>query len=57
MRMCWSQWLLLAVVIALGSLTLLSGCGKRGKLYLPQEQVSDAPQTEQTDDKKPKKAP
>ncbi|MGD8484678.1 MAG: lipoprotein [Thioalkalispiraceae bacterium] len=37
MRLCASQWLLLAVVIVLGLSSLLSGCGKKGPLYLPDQ--------------------
>ena len=43
MRLCAPQWLLIAVVILLGLSSMLSGCGKKGPLYVP-----DSPATEQT---------
>ncbi|UCE88890.1 MAG: lipoprotein [Pseudomonadota bacterium] len=35
MRPCWANWLLLAVVLVLGTSTMLGACGKKGPLYLP----------------------
>lgn len=35
MRICPSQWLFVVVVILLGTASMLSGCGKKGPLYLP----------------------
>ncbi len=37
MRMCWAQWLLLAAVLVLGTGSLLSACGQKGPLYLPDQ--------------------
>jgi predicted small lipoprotein YifL len=37
MRICWSSWLMVAVVVALGSASLLASCGQKGDLYLPEE--------------------
>ncbi len=37
MRPCWAQILLALVVVTLGSLSLLSACGQKGPLYLPDE--------------------
>ena len=36
---CWSQWLLIAVILAFSIMTLLSlsACGIKGPLYLPTE--------------------
>ena len=34
---CWSQWLLIAVIFAFSLMTLLTGCGIKGPLYLPEE--------------------
>ena len=42
MRLCASQWLLIAVVILLGLSSMLSGCGKKGSLYLPEEPARQA---------------
>lgn len=42
MRLCASQWLLIAVVILLGVSSMLSGCGKKGPLYLPDEPARQA---------------
>lgn len=42
MRFCWSQSLFLLLVIILGISSILSGCGKKGPLYLPEpEQLSE----------------
>ena len=32
---CWSRYLLLAVVVALGTGQLLAACGQKGNLFLP----------------------
>ena len=37
MRLCASQWLMIVVVILLGISSMLSGCGKKGPLYLPEK--------------------
>jgi len=34
MRFCWPQWIFIALVIILGFGSMLSGCGKKGPLYL-----------------------
>lgn len=57
MRMCWTQWLLLATVILLGTMSLLAGCGKKGKLYLPEEPPAAQNEQPEQDTKKPKKTP
>ena len=38
--MCKANWLLLVVVAVLAISSLLSGCGKTGDLYLPEETPS-----------------
>lgn len=38
MRLCWSQTALFIVIAVLGVLSMLSGCGAKGALYLPSEQ-------------------
>lgn len=42
MRMCWSNLLMIAVVAALGSLSLLASCGQKGDLYLPEREAASA---------------
>jgi len=43
MRFCWAQYLFWAVITALGIISMLSGCGAKGELYLPPEQQQTAP--------------
>ena len=47
MRFCWAQYSLWAVVIVLGMLSILAGCGAKGDLFLPPEEppVQSAPET------------
>lgn len=47
MRTCWAQYLLLTIVATLAAGTLLTGCGSKGPLYLPQP----AEQAEQAEDR------
>lgn len=35
MKLCWAQYALWATIIALGTVTLLNGCGAKGDLYHP----------------------
>jgi len=35
MKFCWPRILFTAMVIALGTMSLLSACGQKGDLYLP----------------------
>jgi len=35
MRLCWPQMVLLVLVVIIGLSGMLSGCGKKGPLYLP----------------------
>jgi predicted small lipoprotein YifL len=46
-RICWGNWIFLFMVVGLFSVTMLSGCGNTGELYLP-----DTDTTETTKDKK-----
>jgi len=32
---CWTQWLLIAVIFMFFLMTLLTGCGIKGPIYLP----------------------
>lgn len=43
MRICWAQYLFWAVIAVLGIVSMLSGCGAKGDLYLPPEQKQAAP--------------
>jgi len=38
MNTCWAKYALLIVVMVLGSLSMLSACGKKGNLTLPDAQ-------------------
>lgn len=38
MRFCWSNLLLITVVVILGTASMLSSCGQRGDLYLPDDE-------------------
>ncbi len=42
MRPCPATVVFLLVVILLGTMSLLSACGKKGPLYLPDEQAASA---------------
>lgn len=33
---CWSRYLLWSVIVLLGASILLSACGQKGDLYLPE---------------------
>lgn len=33
---CWARWLFIAMVAVLGVLSMLSACGQKGALYLPE---------------------
>jgi predicted small lipoprotein YifL len=37
MRLCWAQYLLWLVISIFGTGALLSSCGQKGDLYLPEE--------------------
>ncbi len=32
---CWARYLFIAVVVLLGTLSMMSACGRKGPLYLP----------------------
>ena len=38
MKLCWANYLLIIVIAVLGFGSMLSACGKKGPLYLPEEQ-------------------
>lgn len=37
MRICWPQGVMILLVIFLGISSMLSGCGKKGPLYVPND--------------------
>ena len=39
MRICWPQATMILVVVILGVSSMLSGCGKKGPLYIPKDAV------------------
>lgn len=39
---CWARSLFIAVVVALGILSMLGACGQKGPLYLPEEAPAKA---------------
>lgn len=40
MRICWPQLTMILVVVILGVSSMLSGCGKKGPLYVPEDKPS-----------------
>ena len=44
MRICWAQYTLWAVIAVLGVVSMLSGCGSKGDLFLPAPE--QAPETQ-----------
>lgn len=40
---CWARYLLILVVVALGALSMIGACGRKGPLYLPEEPAKKAP--------------
>ncbi|HEA26768.1 MAG TPA: hypothetical protein ENH92_06550 [Ectothiorhodospiraceae bacterium] len=47
MRICWAQYTLWAVIALLGVLSMLSGCGSKGDLYLSAPNQAQQPIEEQ----------
>jgi len=37
MRICWPQATMILLVVFLGVSSMLSGCGKKGPLYIPKD--------------------
>ncbi len=37
MKFCWANTLFILVIITLGTLSVLSACGQKGDLYLPEK--------------------
>jgi len=38
MKFCWANTIMMLVIIALGTLSMLSACGQKGDLYLPEKE-------------------
>ena len=38
--LCWSRYLFILVVIVLGTTSMLSACGQKGPLILPEESAN-----------------
>ncbi len=45
---CWARTLFIAVVVVLGTLSMMSACGRKGPLYLP-EKPAPQPGSGETD--------
>jgi predicted small lipoprotein YifL len=42
---CWAQYLLIAVIFMFSLISLLTGCGIKGPVYLPDEKQADNKQS------------
>lgn len=42
MMHCWARYLLILAVVALGVLSMIGACGRKGPLYLPQEAPAES---------------
>lgn len=42
MKTCWAQYLLWLVIAVLGTASLLSSCGQKGDLYLPDKNAGQS---------------
>lgn len=49
MRFCPSQWLFIILVVLLGVSSMLSACGKKGPLYLPEQKAQTSEQNKQAE--------
>ncbi len=38
---CKAQWLLIAVIVVLGTMQMLASCGQKGDLYLPDDEEAE----------------
>jgi predicted small lipoprotein YifL len=50
MRFCWAQYGWIGVVALLGLLSLFSGCGAKGDLFMPEEPAATERQTPAAND-------
>jgi len=44
MRICWPQATMILLVVILGVSSMLSGCGKKGPLYIPKDTANQLQQ-------------
>ena len=44
--LCWSRYLFIFVVIVLGTSSMLSACGQKGPLVMPEESASSQSKTD-----------
>ncbi|WP_428634050.1 LPS translocon maturation chaperone LptM [Sedimenticola sp.] len=44
---CWSRYLLWLVILVLGTSSLLTACGQKGPLYLPDTASQQQPQQQE----------
>lgn len=54
MKTCWAQYLLWLVIVIMGTMAMLSGCGQRGPLFLPDKESVAAKKAEKQKKKKEK---
>ncbi|MBD3609265.1 MAG: lipoprotein [Gammaproteobacteria bacterium] len=47
MKICWAQYTLWAVMAILALMTILSGCGQKGPLKLPEKAPVQSQSTQQ----------
>jgi len=38
---CKAQWILIAVIVVLGTTQMLASCGQKGDLYLPEDATEE----------------
>jgi predicted small lipoprotein YifL len=46
MKICWPNALLILVIVVLGTLSMLSACGRKGDLYLPDKTPASSQDTQ-----------
>ncbi len=46
MMFCWSRYLFIVVVVCLGSASMLSACGQKGPLVLPEPAAAEPAQND-----------
>lgn len=49
MKICWAQSLFIVIVIILGIGNILSACGQKGPLYLPDDAAQSKPHEQKKD--------
>lgn len=51
MRLCYSLVMFMALLMLVSGVSLISGCGQKGPLYLPTEAQKQAPKNKSEQDK------